>query len=256
MLIDHKAKRSPRKPQAPRWPKLQAALAVIGIKRLLLGLTALLIVAVVWSRINVDNWLPIASVQIEGEFKYLSREDVQTQAMPHVSGGFFSVNLREIRDALIELPWVEDVSIRRVWPNALAIRVIEKQPVAWWGKTQLLSSKGALFEPQPLVKLDLPVLEGPAGLHETVLQELNFMQTELTSIDMTISRIRVDARRSWTVFMTSGLELRLGRSNQHERLQRMVMVYGEHLQPKIAQIKRIDMRYTNGLAVAWREGQV
>jgi cell division protein FtsQ len=81
------------------------------------------------------------------------------------------------------------------------------------------------------------------------------MQTELADTGQQIQKIRVDARRSWTIFMASGLELRLGREDEHLRLQRFVDVFGEYFQPKLEQIKYVDMRYTNGLAVAWRKGQ-
>ena len=207
-------------------------------------------------QISLTDVMPIESVQIEGEFRYLNKQNLQNSALPYVSGGFFSVNLDKVRNHLIDLPWVEDVSIRRQWPNALRIRVMEKQPVAFWGDKQILSSRGSLFEPQSIDNgMRLPVLNGPTGQHQNMLKELSRMQAWLIDTGLIITQINQDERRSWTVIMESGLELRLGRNNQHQRLHRFVDVYNERLMGQKQNIKYIDMRYTNGLAVAWKNAK-
>jgi cell division protein FtsQ len=55
--------------------------------------------------------------------------------------------------------------------------------------------------------------------------------------------------------MQSGLELRLGRNDQHQRLHRFIDVYTDKLMGQKQNIKHIDMRYTNGLAVAWKKAK-
>ncbi len=225
------------------------------------GLRKLLVLAALFGMVfGIHDWLTasdvlaIESVQIEGEFRYLSKQHLKENALPYVSGGFFSVNLERIRNRLIELPWVEDVSIRRQWPNTLNIRVMEKQPVAYWGDKQLLSSKAVLFEPEAInTNMGLPKLNGPLGQHRNMLMELSRMQAWLADIGLIISRVNQDERRSWTLVMASGMELRLGRKHQHERLLRFVEVYTGKLMKQKQNIKHIDMRYTNGLAIAWKK---
>jgi len=218
-----------------------------------------------YQKLQTIDVLPIASVYIEGEFKYLSKQNLQQHALPHVRGGFFSVDLKSIRQALMGLPWVENVSVRRQWPDSLNVRVIEKQPVAYWGKDKLLSSRGELFEPANIKDsiskkgILLPKLVGPENQHETMLQELGRLQAWLIDTGLIIEKIKQDARRSWTLYMVSGLELRLGRNNKHERLHRFVDAYSQQLgkkmnNTKFGNIKHVDMRYTNGFAVAWDQG--
>ena len=128
---------------------------------------------------KVEIW-SIESVQIEGEFNYLSRDELKKRALPYVQGGFFSVDLKAIRQTLMDLPWVEDASVRRQWPSSLRVRVIEKQAVAFWGKDGLLSSRANLFKPEKIDKsLKLPEVYGPEGQHEYMLQELGRMQAWL-----------------------------------------------------------------------------
>ena len=203
--------------------------------------------------VDMQKVLPISSVKIEGEFKYLDKEQLRQQAMPIVNGGFFTVDLAAVRDVLISLPWVEDVSVRRQWPDHLLVRVMEKKPVVYWGEKSVLSAKGDLFVPEKKLTENLPHLIGPLGLHKTMFQELARMQAWLLETGLQIQSMNLDERRSWTLKMKDGIELRLGREKMHQRLQRFASVYKNNFQSEIRKIKHIDMRYTNGFAVAWTE---
>jgi len=210
-------------------------------------------VSIVATQINLQQVLPITSVKIEGEFNYLDKEQLRKQAMPVVDGGFFSVDLSAVRNVFISLPWVEDVSVRRQWPDQLLVRVIEKKPVVYWGDNAVLSAKGVLFVPEKKLSENLPYLQGPEGLHKIMFQELARMQAWLLETGLYIQTMSLDERRSWTLKMTDGTELRLGREKMHQRLQRFASVYKNNFQSETRKIKHIDMRYTNGFAVAWTE---
>jgi len=213
----------------------------------------LMLGSVVYTNFSVQELWPIKSVKIEGEFNFLNKEHLRQKTLPVVNGGFVSVNLQVVRDTLNKLPWVEDVSVRRQWPDQLLVRVIEKQPVVYWGDTAVLSTKGKLFVPESKLSINMPRLSGPDGQHKMLLKELSRMQAWLAETGLRIEKMKLDARRSWTLEMTTGLELRLGRKQMHERLHRFVSVYKSNLETEKREIKHIDMRYTNGFAVAWKE---
>jgi cell division protein FtsQ len=65
----------------------------------------------------------------------------------------------------------------------------------------------------------------------------------------------MDARRAWQLSFDNGLLLKLGREHNEDRLERFIDVYQGALSGYHAQIEAIDMRYTNGLAVVWVDGQ-
>ena len=233
--------------------------AVVKLSWLKKAVMVSLVLGVMWwaqHQLSTIEVLPISTVKIEGEFKYLSKQVLKDHALPHVRGGFFTVDLISVREALLELPWVEDVSIRRQWPDALSARVMEKIPVAYWNTNKLLSSRGELFEPKEIkLTVVLPEIVGQEGQHKNMLEELGRLQAWLADTGLIIQKMKQDARRSWTLTMTTGLELRLGRDQQHERLHRFVDIYDQQLKKQIQQIKHIDMRYTNGFAVALRQDQ-
>ena len=49
------------------------------------------------------------------------------------------------------------------------------------------------------------------------------------------------------------IEVVLGRENVLERLQRLTKIYPGALAKRSAEIKSIDLRYTNGMAVRWKK---
>ncbi|MEW8431905.1 MAG: FtsQ-type POTRA domain-containing protein, partial [gamma proteobacterium symbiont of Ctena orbiculata] len=74
--------------------------------------------------------MPVRVVSVDGEIKYLDREGLEQTVAQAVSGNFFSVDLVRIRDKIERLPWVKSASVRRVWPDTLAVRVTEQLPLA------------------------------------------------------------------------------------------------------------------------------
>jgi len=50
-----------------------------------------------------------------------------------------------------------------------------------------------------------------------------------------------------------GVELLLGRDQIIEKMRRFTAIYQQALVQESDRIARIDLRYANGLAVAWRE---
>lgn len=241
--------------------QLLVALAGLGRSRVFVGAVFVLLLSGAYMHFNTgvalnqwaDDVFPVKSVQIEGEFKFLDKARLKAQVLPAAAGGFFTADLLAIRQRLVGMAWVENVSVRRQWPDRLLVQVVEKQPVVYWGEKGVISSKGALFEPQNRLSIELPHLSGPQGQHQVMLAELARMQAWLLETGFYIRQIEQNARRSWTLRMTTGLELRLGRMQLHERLHRFVSIYKTHFKNEKREIKHIDMRYTNGFAVAWKE---
>ena len=82
--------------------------------------------------------LPIKYVRTEGVFQYLSKNEIKTVLQPLVMTGFFEADMQAIHSAVSTLPWVDTVTVKRIWPDAIDIKVREKKPYARWGKEALL----------------------------------------------------------------------------------------------------------------------
>lgn len=202
-----------------------------------------------------DVIMPIDSVQIEGRFEHLSQDDIRHKLEQELAGDYFTADIAALRTALLSMPWVQDASIRRQWPSTIHIRVVEKQPVAYWSNDSLMSDRGELFKPGSInSKMQMPVIMGPDGLHHKVWKFLVMLHTELSGLGLDVQTLVLDERRSWSMLLSNGVEVQLGRNDTEKRLQRFIKVFSMQNAPNIDDIEYIDLRYPNGFAMRGKSG--
>jgi cell division protein FtsQ len=216
-----------------------------------------LIGALVWGGFWLMNpaTLPVKTVRIENKVQHLSKETIRQAVLPYVQGGFLRIDVDAIRKQLEALAWVDKASVRRSWPDALLVQIEEQHPVARWSTGGLLNQHGEVFEVKGQVDWkNLPLFRGPKKSQQLLMQEYQAMQELLTPLELRISHVTLDQRRAWSLALDNGMQLRLGRNNSQERLMRFVRVYTKVLKPRRDEIDTVDLRYTNGFAVRWRDG--
>lgn len=215
------------------------------------GLAVLLIVASAY--VLDPRTLPIRHVRVDGEFRHLSTAALQLRAEDVVRGGFFDVNVEGIRAALLQEPWVREVTVRRIWPDELGLQVQEQVAVARWGGNQLLNEQGQLFKPSAgTLPPNLPSLNGPAGTHAEALARFRTLQHALGGRQLIVAQLRLSARRSWSFALADGPSVDLGRRDFDARVGRFAAIVPTFMAGDLNRIEVIDMRYTNGFAVRWK----
>ncbi len=219
-----------------------------------LGLAALLGVWLKMGLIGADRF-SIEWLEVSGSLQRTSASQVRAAAGPHASQGYFAMELANVRKAVEALPWVSQAQVSRAWPDTLLIEIKEHQPMARWNQTGVLSGLqahgGALLtidgseDIQGLVRL-----YGPEGQHNVVLEAWMEMRSDLASAGLHMEALRLDERGAWTLTLSNGIELLLGREHRDQRLARFVGVH-EYLRTQSQRAERVDMRYANGMAVEW-----
>ena len=227
------------------------------IKSTRLVIVAILLVAgvlLLLHHIQDPDLLPVNKVRIKGEMKYVTEAMLQKSIAGQLSCGFFNTDVENIQRSVEALHWVDRASVRRVWPETLFIQVIEQQPVAVWKNGGLINSRGELYKPEVAnVSKTLPVWQGPDESYAILFEKYNDIKQMLLSIEMSVSDLTMDKRHAMKVKLDNGVELMLGRREQLSRLQRFIDVYPKVLAGKIEKIKHIDLRYSNGLSVGWKD---
>lgn len=90
----------------------------------------------------LDN--PIESVTVQGRFQRVSPMEVEQAVRERINdAGLVSVNLAALQGSLEALPWVDTVSVARVWPRGLQVRVVEQVAAARWGSSVVCSMRAA-----------------------------------------------------------------------------------------------------------------
>ncbi|UTW06811.1 cell division protein FtsQ/DivIB [Pseudomonas benzenivorans] len=197
---------------------------------------------------------PIAKISVEGDLSYISQQAVQQRIAPFVSASFFSVDLPGMRHELEQMPWIASAEVRRVWPDQVLVRLEEQLPIARWGDEALLNNQGQAFAPRELAHYEhLPQLQGPKRAQQKVMQQYQVLSQMLRPMGFSVARLELRERGSWFLSTAQGIELLLGRDHLVEKMRRFSTIYDKVLKEQQANIARIDLRYANGLAVAWHE---
>ncbi len=226
---------------------------------ILLWLKLMLVAVVVggglyWGFVTLmdPSLLPLKVVRTDGKFRYMQRQDLEQAVGDLTRGGFLTVDVDAIRDRAKELPWVDKVSVRRVWPDSLQMWVEEHVPLSRWGRDGVLNLRGEAFYPKPeSIPAGLPLLAGPKGSEQELARKYVQIKIRLSSFGLKITALSMDERRAWTMKLDNDLVVRLGSKGVEDRLARFYSIY-----PLLQQDKRelmvVDLRYTNGVAVTWK----
>jgi cell division protein FtsQ len=200
---------------------------------------------------------PVRVISMDGSFQRVSPGQIEKAVAPFSQSGFMSADLDGIQRAVETLPWVEHARIQRRWPNSLHVTVVEQTAAARWGESGLLNTRGELFVREAThVPAELPRLSGPEGTQSQVAQRYLSVQGRMLDAGMRVAALRLDARGAWEMDLDSGVTVRLGRREVDERIERFIHTASQVIAHRLNEISYVDMRYSNGFAIGWRNPAV
>lgn len=198
--------------------------------------------------------LPLRVIEIQGEFRQLEHPAIEHAVMATIDGGFFSCDMPKLREAVLQMPWVAEVSIRRSWPDKLSMTVTEQVPLARWGEDALINVAGGVFRPDSIEAFSrLVKLSGPQGSERRVVAFYQQLIPAARSRELQLQAIELDERRHWWLHFADGLTVSLGDEDIANRLAQFFRVYPSLVAQPARRPLRVDMRYAHGFAVRWRE---
>lgn len=201
-------------------------------------------------------WLdrPFRSARIDTRLSRVREDEIRAVLAGHLSDGFFSLDVERLKEELQEHPWISRASVRRVWPDGLAVSVHEHRPIARWGNEALINLQGEIFgvgdlrDTQSLPRLDGP-FDGPA---EVMRQYQQFSQM-LQPAGLRIRSLSLGERGGWRLILEGGTQINVGREALMERMQRFIALYQQQWQFDERPLQSVDLRYDSGLAVRFGE---
>lgn len=198
---------------------------------------------------------PIRSITIEGPFQRVSALQIEESIAGELGDGFLSADLSVIQQQVAALPWIDQANVARRWPNELEISVTEQVPAACWGERGLLNIRGELFVTDARhVPAELPRLSGPEDQSAEVASRYLGIREQLIPLGMNVRQLHVDARGAWEMTLQNGIDVRLGRREVAQRTQLFLDVAASIIAGHDAAIEFVDMRYSNGFTVGWKNG--
>ncbi|AJY44294.1 cell division protein FtsQ/DivIB [Burkholderia humptydooensis] len=196
----------------------------------------------------------LREIRIDGDTEHINAPTVRASVVGRLKGNFFTVDLDLARVAFEQMPWVRHASVRRVWPNALAVTLEEYRPLGTWGNDQLVSVDGELFTAnQGELDAELPSFDGPEGSAKEVVARYRDFAKWFAPIHATPEEVTLSPRYAWTVKLSNGMQVELGRERNSDtlpdRIQRLVAAWSSVTQRWGGDIEYADLRYPNGFAI-------
>ncbi len=272
-------KATPKRQAAYRKAPKAFSLPFFRLNSKSLGLLLLLVaVAALSVWLSQPQQLPLRQVDIEvldahGQrslLKQLSMSEVQNSLQPLAQGNMLWLDVDAIQHRLLQLAWIKAAHVRRRLPATLHVQLQEQQAVAYWqtladkaqARQGLLNQQGELFLRTPQVipdNLALPRLHGVAGSHKQVLNTYQALLKPLQNTRLCVQSLQFDAQQNWRVWLgcsaadenAAWFSVSLGKIPIMQRWQQFIKHYRTHLQHQDKKIHAVDLRYEQGMAVAY-----
>lgn len=164
----------------------------------------------VYDRAIASSGLAVGKVTLEGQ-SHTEPNDVYAAVGFHEGDSMLSVHPSDVRARLMTLPWVADAAVKRVYPDTVAITVIEKLPFALWQHGHEISvverSGKPITTADPTEFTRLPMLTGD-GAPEAAAPLLDAIGAT-RAISSRIKRIERVSKRRWNLVLDGSVTVKL-----------------------------------------------
>ena len=195
---------------------------------------------------------------VEG-FHYASPSQIRHVFAEDFGRSLYLVPLAKRRERLLQIDWIENASVARIWPNTLKVQVQERTPVAFvhlppnakdgMSRFALIDREGCILRPRVAAQFTLPVISGvresePPEDRRARVHRVLAMLKEVGPLGKDISEINAADPNNLIVaehVEDSVVNLMLGEENYGERLQNFLANYSE-IRAKRPDVKTLDLR--------------
>ena len=159
----------------------------------------------------IKNGFKIENVLITGT-RNLSNNYIKDTIKIYNDGSIFNIDLSSIYNKIKQNAWVKEVSIERILPNIIKIKILENQPVAIWQNkknNKLITANGDIIFDGNVndFKNDFPIIKGNKS-KENISSILKILETNQSFYKNIWSLTFINERR-WDLHFNQGLVVRL-----------------------------------------------
>ena len=216
-------------------------------------LLLLLVVSMMGGLIESDRW-KIKNLSVAASYQRITPEQLRLSIAKTPERSFFRLDAEAVKNNIESMAWVSHAHVVKQWPDTLNITVKEHQAVAIWNDKALLSQAGDVFVVENSTQShELPRLYGQDELASDVWTDYSRFNQLLQPLGHEISKAHVSVRGDWRLILRNGLELVLGTEQHEARILRLAETWDALLAESVRLPERVDLRYSNGYVVLWRE---
>jgi cell division protein FtsQ len=199
------------------------------------------------------------NLTLEG-IQYASASQVRHVFAKDFGRSLYLVPIEKRRQELLEIDWVEDATVSKVWPDTLRVHIRERQPVAFvrlppsragggLSRFALIDKDGFILRPRVAAQFTLPVVAGineaePIEARRARVHRALGMLKDVGSLAGQISEVDVSDPNNLIVAEHVGsgvVNLIIGDENYAQRLQNFLANYRE-IREKRPDATTLDLR--------------
>jgi cell division protein FtsQ len=210
------------------------------------------------------------NLEVEG-VRYASPSQIRHVFAEDIGRSLYLVPIWKRRAELLEIDWVEDATVAKVWPNSLRVVVHERTPVAFVhlppnrkdGMSQfaLIDKDGYILRPRVASRFTLPVITGiretePIEDRKSRVRLVLAMLKDIGPLAAQISEIDVHNPNDLIVaehVHDTVLNLMLGNENFADRIRNFLDHY-EEIKARRPDAKTLDLRVDGVITATGTEG--
>jgi len=216
-------------------------------------LVLLLVVAMMSGLIQSDRWR-ITQLEVAADYDRITSEQLRLMVAKTPERSFFRLDAEQVKKNIESMSWVKYAHVVKQWPDTLKITIKEHQATAIWNNKDLLNQTGEVFQIDAVDHLKaLPRIFGLTEDSKITLENFNRFNQLLQPVGYEISEAYVDDRGDWRLILRNGLEVLLGTEKHEARILRLAETWDQLILASERLPERVDLRYSNGYVVRWRE---
>jgi|KBSMisStandDraft_5_1062788.scaffolds.fasta_scaffold81046_3 cell division protein FtsQ len=210
--------------------------------------------------VEADDFIgQIPNLTVEG-IHYASASQIRHVFAKDFGRSLYLVPIEKRRQELLEIDWVEDATISKVWPDTVRVDIRERQPVAFvrlpparsgdgLSRFALIDKDGFILRPRVAAQFTLPVIAGiseaePIEARRARVHRALGMLRDVGSLAGQISEVDVSDPNNLVVaeHVASGVvNLIIGDENYAQRLRNFLANYQE-IREKRPDATMLDLR--------------
>ncbi|WP_367606485.1 cell division protein FtsQ/DivIB [Legionella sp. W05-934-2] len=196
---------------------------------------------------------PIDVVKVESPFKFVDRKTIEKTISPFLEKSFFTLPVHQLHQQLNALNGIEQVDVKRLWPDQLVLHFEERHPIASW-HNQLITPSGEVFSTKdPAIFDNLPKLEGPEKNKKDILHTYQKLSKILSGYGFYCRELSYSPAQGWQLRLKNDMLIELGNQQIISRLERFLRRLPAIQAESSARINYADLRYKQGVAVKYEQ---
>lgn len=207
--------------------------------------------------------------EIQG-LRNLSEAAVMEQLSPLIGQNIFHANYSDRIRALMQIPWVQSVTLLRFWPNTVSVLILERDPVGYAlieGTVQLIDREGIplVTSGDTVQHFDFPVMRGLVAENTTDEHTLNRirigrymdvlkdLETEHEGYSKDLSEVDVAEVDDVKILLKKDpILVHLGKDNYLSRFK-LYLANIKRLKQDYPDIDSVDLRFKDQLVIKRQE---